>query len=715
MNADFLGRSVARRGKIHRNSCIAVASTIEQLENRTLLTAVVVNTTLDGLFPPSTGLVSLRNAIATANSSSTPTTITFNTNVFAAQQTILLSGSGLTFINTKESTTINGPAAGLILSGGGKIQGLQINSGVNATLSGISITNFTPVGIFNLGSLTFIRGTISGNIAPTSANGGGIYSGGSLALSDSTVSGNVDNSNRSGSYGGGAGIFNDQNALAVLSHVNVVNNAEHGDGEDGGGIFNHGTIKIDRSLISGNKLDNPIGGSGGGIANVSGKLILTDSTVSGNSAKGSGGGISSFYGSVSLTDVTVSGNSAEDGGGVSDESADPSSYTNVTIAGNSAGYSAGGIALDGFREAITNCTISGNTAPMGGGVFYGGGGALPHKTTIANSIIAGNKLSGNTGSGPDVLYRGIVFSLGFNLIGITDGTSGWLASDLKGSSAHPVTPGLGPLASNGGLTQTMLPLASSPAIDHGFNALIPKGITTDQRGLPRIINATVDIGAVEVQPPLSSIGAIAGSVFSDTNANGKRDAGENGMAGVTVFIDANKNGKMDAGEPITSTDSLGNFKFTNVAVGSSRIREVLPANYALIAPAAGYFDVPVISGATAGGSVFADAPATAVISGRVFNDGNGNGVRDPGEAGMGLWTVFIDYNNDGKIDGNDVSVVTDFFGNWSFKGLVAGTYVVRVAPAAGLTATKPTGSLLTIKLIAGQASSGNLFGEKTTT
>ncbi len=40
-------------------------------------------------------------------------------------------------------------------------------------------------------------------------------------------------------------------------------------------------------------------------------------------------------------------------------------------------------------------------------------------------------------------------------------------------------------------------LPGSPAIDAGNNALIPAGITTDQRGLARVVNGTVDIGAFE--------------------------------------------------------------------------------------------------------------------------------------------------------------------------------------------------------------------------
>src|SRR5205823_15034975 len=69
-----------------------------------------------------------------------------------------------------------------------------------------------------------------------------------------------------------------------------------------------------------------------------------------------------------------------------------------------------------------------------------------------------------------------------------------------------VDPRLGPLANNGGPTQTMALLPGSPALNAGSNALIPAGVTTDQRGsgFARVwAGGTVDIGAFEVQddPP----------------------------------------------------------------------------------------------------------------------------------------------------------------------------------------------------------------------
>ena len=64
-------------------------------------------------------------------------------------------------------------------------------------------------------------------------------------------------------------------------------------------------------------------------------------------------------------------------------------------------------------------------------------------------------------------------------------------------------PGLGPLADNGGPTQTIALLAGSPAIDAGRSVAVdPRpDLKTDQRGtgFAREVNGTIDIGAFEVQ------------------------------------------------------------------------------------------------------------------------------------------------------------------------------------------------------------------------
>lgn len=89
---------------------------------------------------------------------------------------------------------------------------------------------------------------------------------------------------------------------------------------------------------------------------------------------------------------------------------------------------------------------------------------------------------------------------------------------------------------------------------------------------------------------------------------------------------------------------------------------------------------------------------------------NGDGKIDDHEFGLGLWTVYIDLKDTGKFVTGEPTAVTNVFGAWSFTGLAAGTYTIRVEPVTGTVATTLT--VLTIRLTAGQASIGNLFGEK---
>ena len=105
--------------------------------------------------------------------------------------------------------------------------------------------------------------------------------------------------------------------------------------------------------------------------------------------------------------------------------------------------------------------------------------------TLLTSIVAGNSAAADQGQ--DV--SGGFNSLGHNLIGDTDGSSGWVGTDLLN-----VDPMLGPLQDNGGPTMTMALLPGSPAIDAGVPVA---GITTDQRGISRTAYGPPDIGAFE--------------------------------------------------------------------------------------------------------------------------------------------------------------------------------------------------------------------------
>ena len=116
---------------------------------------------------------------------------------------------------------------------------------------------------------------------------------------------------------------------------------------------------------------------------------------------------------------------------------------------------------------------------------------------------------------------------------------------LDPTDQSSVDPMLGPLASNGGPTQTMALLAGSPAIDKA--AAIP-AITTDQRGGPRPQppGGTDDIGAYEV-------GAVADMGISQSGSPNPVTVGQ----GLTYTLKATNNGPSpDPAYAVMVTDAL---------------------------------------------------------------------------------------------------------------------------------------------------------------
>jgi hypothetical protein len=157
--------------------------------------------------------------------------------------------------------------------------------------------------------------------------------------------------------------------------------------------------------------------------------------------------------------------------------------------------------------SVSNSVIA--TAPEsdGGGIYnYNGNPSL----IIGDTIVANNTTL--TATNPDV--GGVFLDRGFNLVGVTNGSSGWNhinSGNQLGFLASPVNPMLGPLQDNGGPTFTMALLPGSPAIDSGKRF----GLTTDQRGwvrpfdFPNIVDSAIgdgsDIGAFELSLPALGI------------------------------------------------------------------------------------------------------------------------------------------------------------------------------------------------------------------
>ncbi|MEM9017762.1 MAG: SdrD B-like domain-containing protein, partial [Verrucomicrobiota bacterium] len=68
----------------------------------------------------------------------------------------------------------------------------------------------------------------------------------------------------------------------------------------------------------------------------------------------------------------------------------------------------------------------------------------------------------------------------------------------------------------------------------------------------------------------------------------------------------------------------------------------------------------------------------ASISGVVWNDLNGDGVRDSGEPGIDGVRVFLDTNTDGIFDSGEASELSDLDGNIQFTDLASGNYTIEI-------------------------------------
>jgi hypothetical protein len=292
--------------------------------------------------------------------------------------------------------------------------------------------------------------------------------------------------------------FIEQGASVTLEKITIQHGSPSIQDDCGGGIMNFGTLTLKSCLVTNNTANG-----GAGICN-SGTLTVVNSTVSNNIAHekaprglecGSGGGIKSGGEKLVLINSTVSGNQAGSGrlgrnrgGGVHVGCNCTAEFTNSTISGNRAANEAGGIYIAGTLRLV-NCTISNNRATnKGGGVYIRG------NLDYVNTIIAYNTgRGGNCGTGAtaDNTKKGTVGVNTNNLV--EDGSCD------AGLSGDPM---LGPLADNGGDTRTHALLPGSPAID--AISVVSCTLPTDQRWMPRPVAQTspdtpCDIGAFELQ------------------------------------------------------------------------------------------------------------------------------------------------------------------------------------------------------------------------
>ncbi len=285
-------------------------------------------------------------------------------------------------------------------------------------------------------------------------------------------------------------------------------------GSEGGGVWiNTGTtLGLQNSTLSANiaRGSNADNGGGGLFVN-GGDATVTTTTFNANRTFGqapAGGGILAVGGTTTLSQSLLVNNTSGNGGGLAVLDGASATVENSTIYANDARLGAGVFSMSGSID-FDSATIAENTATVGGGGLFNQN--TPNQgtpfVTLRNTIVADNEAP----NGPNL--QGRYGSDGWNVIGTTPTALTFPAQPSDQTGTDPM---LGPLADNGGPTETAALMAGSPAIDAGNTDL-----DVDQRGFNR--TEPDDVGAVE---------------FGDATGGG-----EEGMALViTGVIDATLSG-----------------------------------------------------------------------------------------------------------------------------------------------------------------------------
>jgi predicted outer membrane repeat protein len=511
------------------------------------------------------GGVSLREAIR-----DTPAGAAIVFSPSLSGQTITLTSAAEIVITRNLVIDASALAAGLTIDGGtGENRIFSLNEGQSLSLIGLTLTGGNGVGasesffggaISSAGFLTLTRCTISSN---TAAFGAIFSSSGTLALQECTVSGN------NAQFGGGVYCIAVEPTITQCTFS--ANSAQRG-----AAIYSTGsTLTVQNSLFSGNSVTD----LGGAIFIISSTATLEGCALSGNSALRGGAVFNSSGSNLTVQRSTFAGNTASTNGGAIAGSS-PMQIQQCTLSGNSA-PSGGAIQITASATTLLQSTVSKNSATIeGGGVRVTGG-----SFTLTNSILAGN----TAGSAGTENFSGTINASGPNL------TSG--------------DPKLAQLGSYGGPTQTMPPAPDSPAVDAGS----PTTFTTDQRGLARVLGATVDLGASESGHPLLPLLVNTAADENDgtgTNGISLREAVAFAPAGSTIAF-----APALSGQTITLTTGAEIVLTRNVTIDATSLPEAL-----------------VLHGGTSSNRLFSVSTGQTVsLLGLTLSGGNGTGADSSGD------------------------------------------------------------------------------------
>jgi hypothetical protein len=244
--------------------------------------------------------------------------------------------------------------------------------------------------------------TISEGGNPWAWNGMDPFGAGMVNVSASPTLANCTfEGNEAGDLGGA--MFN-QGASPILT--NCTFRANRAEWTGGGAVYNQASSPVFEACTF---VDNWTYGIGGGAVNHNSSPVYNNCTFLDNEAEEGGAGMWNQGGSATVSNCAFIGNQASladwgEGGGVANSSS-AVVITNSTFAFNYAAFAGGGLNSWGGSVTVTNCTFYGNVADGegGGAIYYYPSAPL----AVTNSILWGDMSDEIAGGSPTVTYSDI--------------------------------------------------------------------------------------------------------------------------------------------------------------------------------------------------------------------------------------------------------------------------------------------------------------------
>ncbi len=373
-------------------------------------------------------------------------------------------------------------------------------------------------------------------------------------------------------------------------------------------------------------------------------------------------------------------------------------------------FDAGELGISGVEIGLSN-GLTTTTDASGNYTFTN---VLPGSYTLTESNPSGYSSTGDVeGTNDDTINLTVTSGTAVTGQDFFDvqlaGISGHVYEDLNGNGSfdagEPGKAGVVITLSNGlttttnasGLYTFTVPLGTYTLTETNPSGYISTGDTAGAND-DVIGNVTVTSGGSSGNNFFDAqLVTIGGAVYEDLNGNGLQDSGEVGLMGVIITLSSGHTATTDARGVYTFTVLPGTYTLTESNPSGYTSTAAEPGKTGSTVMSADTITVTLRSGQNSLENDFLDVQPGKII-GTIYEDTNGNGTQDPGEAGLPSVTVIVTDTN-----GVPQTLTTD--GNGHYTATVpVGSAIIEVdvnTLPSGVTQTEGSNPT-TVNLTSGQ-------------